>query len=121
MGVQRAVNNGELRFYAEDKEVLRIKEDLNDTEVTISLCGNLISETTYDFLDELLALVSVGIDIIVDFSDVKYISASYIKALLKVQLKLDKKNKGTLKLTGMPDAVFAEFEKTGASELLLIE
>ena len=60
-------------------------------------------------------------DIIIDFTEVKYIASSYIRALLKIQISIDKSGKGSIKLTKIPSQILADFDKMGITELLWIE
>lgn len=121
MVLQRKIDEDTITFFSDEKKIFWIKEVLTDDSVAVSVGGELISETTHEFLDEMLAFVSVGLDIVVDFSEVTYIASAYMKALLKVQMAIDKKGKGSFCLTEIPSNILCELNKTGISELLNIE
>ncbi|MDE6036467.1 MAG: STAS domain-containing protein, partial [Ruminococcus sp.] len=83
---------------------------------------DLISETIYEFSDEMMAFVSVGVDtIILDMQDVKYISYKYMRTLLEIQIAMENKGRKGIHLIKVSDAVRKEMDKTGISELLLVE
>lgn len=121
MKLNRTIEDDTITFFSENQKIFWIKEELNDTVVTIFVGGNLLSETTHEFQDEILALISMGLDIIIDFAEVKYIAASYMKALLKMQISIDQKEKGSIKLTNIPAQIRGDLDKTGITELLWIE
>lgn len=101
--------------------VLTIGEKSADQGIILSLNGQLRSELAHDIQDELVALATVGANIVVDFEKVTYISPTTQHIFLRVQQKMDTMGKGTLLLRKLPKEIFLEFEKTGASELLMIE
>lgn len=108
-------------IYEGDKKDFWIQETAREKCVEVSLGGRLKSAYVHEFSDELLALVSIGMNLILDLSAVTYISSSFMKALLAVQQTIDKKDAVELKLIQLPDHIYDEFEKTGFSELLDIE
>ena len=101
--------------------VLTVEEKSTDQGILLLLNGQLRSEVAHDIQDELIALATVGVNIVVDFGKVTYISPTTQHSFLRVQQKMDTMGKGTLLLRKLPIEIFREFEKTGASELLLIE
>lgn len=122
MELIREIEGDTSHFYMNEKEVFWLKEEIVDQGVIATIGGELLSEITNEFLDEMLALVSVGMNIVIDFEKVSYMSTSFMKALLKIQLTMDKKDKGQmLVLRKIPKEIMNEFEATGTSELLMIE
>lgn len=121
MNLQRKIDNDTITFFSDEKKLFWIKENLTDNNITVSIGGELLSQTTHEFLDEMLAFVSVGLDIVIDFSEVIYIASTYMKALLEIQIAIDKKKKGSLCLKKIPPKILSELDKTGISELLYIE
>lgn len=101
--------------------VLTLQEAETDGKIVITLSGNVRSDTVHDFLDELIALATVGADLVVDFEKVSYLCAAGQQALLTVQQKMDTFGKGTLTLRNLPEAIYEDFLSTGSAELLMIE
>lgn len=101
--------------------VLTVEEKSTDQGVLLLLNGQLRSEVAHEIQDELIALATVGVNVIMDFGKVSYISPTTQHIFLRVQQKMDTMGKGTLLLRKLPIEIYHEFEKTGASELLMIE
>lgn len=117
----RKVENDAILFCDGIIRILTIGEKETDEGILLELRGQLRSDVTHDFQDELIALTTVAANIIVDFREVTYIAPSVQHSLLTVQQKMDTLGKGTLLLRAMPDAIYQEFEKSGEAELLMIE
>jgi anti-anti-sigma factor len=120
MVLQQHVEEDTIFFTEGDQTILWMKENLKDDTVEISIGGALRSEATHAFSDELLALVSVGLNLVLDFAEVTYISVAYMKALLKIELAIEKKGQ-VMRLIHLSETVKKVFEETGAWDLLLIE
>lgn len=101
--------------------VLTMGEKAEENSVLITLDGQLRSDVAHDVQDELIALTTVGADVVVDFAKVTYISSTTQHIFLRAQQKMDSMGKGSLTLRNMPEAIYREFEKSGTSELLMIE
>lgn len=115
-------NGGESIIFSDGpKTVLTIGEKEQENGILMTLTGELRSEVAHDLQDELVALTTVGADVVVDMSGVTYISSAVQHVFLTVQQKMDTMSRGTLVLKGMSDAIYSEFDKTGTSELLMIE
>ena len=120
MSLHRIVEGDTLILKDGEQEVLSMGEAADGNAVTLTLRGMLRSDTLHDFQDELIALTTLGMDLIVDFEGVTYLSTACQQALLTVQQKMDNLKKGSLTLIKLPPNIYEEFEKTGASELLMI-
>ena len=110
-----------LRFVDGDRTVLTMQEEEIEGGFILKLSGELRSDVAHDVYDEMVALITVGMDIIVDFEGVTYITATTQDIFRRVQIKSDELGKGSLTLCHLPRKILAEFESTGASELLMIE
>ena len=117
----RKIDGGFIIFSDESKVVLSIEEKMQDKKILMSLAGELRSEVAHEIQDELVKLTTVGVSVTVDMSGVTYISPSVQQAFLNVQKKRDAMKKGALVLQGMSDEIYEEFDKTGTSDLLMIE
>ena len=118
------------RTYKEDswslnengKTILTVREAENDGEIIVGLTGSLRNDTEPYFQDELVALATVGADIIIDCQNLDYICSSCLNALLSVQQKMDSMQKGgSLTLRNVPEKIYSEMEKLNLHELLMIE
>ncbi len=103
------------------EEILSVHETMSEKEVTVTVSGSLRSDTEHYFYDELVALSTVGMDIILDCKDLRYIANACQIALLSVQQRMDQMGRGTLTLRNVPPNILADFEKTNLHELLMIE
>ena len=120
MSLVRKIEDDVITFFQDDEEILWLKETLKEDTVTIAIGGSLISETKNVFLDELLALVSVGMNLELDMKEVKHVSAGFMQVLIRVELEIEKINK-QMKIRHLTPEVETIFEKTGAMDLLLVE
>lgn len=110
-----------IRFVNGGQTVLTMQEEETDAGFILKLNGELRSDVAHDVYDEMIALLTVGANIIVDFRDVTYITATTQDIFRRVQIKSDELGKGSLTLCHLPPKILAEFESTGTSELLMIE
>ncbi len=101
--------------------VLTVKEPEDEKETVLSVSGSLRSDTVLYFKDELAALATMGADVVLDFSELKYISNACQQALLTTQQQMDSLNKGSLTLRNVPKEIYKEFERINLHELLMIE
>ena len=101
----------------EDSEILCwLKETVNQGCVLVELGGKLRGDTAYVFLDELNALVSVGMDLELDFEKTEYLSNAHIQAMRVVQRSVDKKGKSLVLKNLSTQAKFA-LDAVGAAVL----
>lgn len=119
--LDRKIEGNAIVFKNGSAPVLTIEESETENGVLMVLKGELRSDVAHELADELTALATVGINIVVDFAEVTYITSTILDVFLTVQQLMDSMNKGTLALRKLPDDIYREFEKTGTSELLMIE
>ena len=70
-----------------------LKETLSRDSVLVELGGKLRSDTAFVLLDELNALASVKMNIVLNMEKVTYLSNAHIQAMLVVQRSVDQKGK----------------------------
>lgn len=121
MAYTKKIEGDTISIFEGDKKDFWLQETAGEKHVEVYLGGQIKTAYVHEFSDEMLALVSIGMNIILDFSAVTYMSSYFMKALLSVQQTMDKKDTVELKLVKLPDKIYEEFEKTGFSELLDIE
>ena len=118
--MERKIVGDSILFCVDGKTVLTLKEYEKDGSVVLQPDGELRSDFVHDFQDELIAFVTVGVNVVVDMGKVSYLSSTAQNAFLTAQRKMDALKKGKLTLCNLTDAVYHEFESTGLSELLRI-
>ena len=121
MSLTRVMEGSSLILKKDNEIILSLTEQQEENTVTVLVDGSLKSETVHDFQDELMALILYGMDLVLDFSKVTYLSSAAAKVLLNVQMKADDLEKGSLKICHVPSAILDEMDSTGLSDLLWIE
>lgn len=121
MDLHRVVDKDTLRLLDGEKEIMSMEEAVDGNTVSICLHGTLRSDVVLDFQDELCALATLGMHVLLDFSHVTYLSAACQWALVTVQQKMDAMKQGSLRLKSIPAAIYTELEETGVTELLQIQ
>ena len=129
LGFERVIEDDLITYYRGEEKLFWLKETEEENGVRLVFSGEMLSETVHEFRDELMAFASVGVNMIIDFKEIKYMAVAYMQALLEVQVELDKAQKkdgsqsknAEMKLINVPQTLYDEMEKTGVTELLLIE
>ena len=114
--------NYTIHYSVDGEEVLLLEEAADQgTAVRLTPRGRLTNALTLAFRDELNALATMNVDIILDMSDLSYIGHMCVEALVDVQRKMDQYNKGSLTLTNVSSGILETFKSLGVSDLLEIE
>lgn len=121
MAIKRIVTDDTIQLVEGADCIASIAASLEDGEVLLKLAGSFRSDTEHELLDEMMALTTLGLHLTLDLSDVTYISAACLQVLLTIQQKMDDQEQGTLLLTNLSNTVAEALEKTGLSELLMID
>lgn len=121
MSLTRVYEEDSWSMIEDGKTLLTVKETEENGQILVKVSGMLRSEMEHVFKDELVALMTVGKDVLLDFENLQYISSACQDALLSVQQTADNINRGTLTLQKVPSKIYAEFQKTNLHELLMIE
>lgn len=121
MSLHRVIEDDNLRILDGENEVMVMQETVDGNTASIKLTGMLRSDIVLDVQDELCAFATLGMDLILDLSDVTYLSTACQRALVTVQQKLDRAKKGSLLLRNTPKRIYAELEETGMTALLQID
>lgn len=121
MGLTRIYSQDSWSLCEGGEAVVTIIETMEDNVVRVQVVGSLRSDTEHFFQDELIALSTVGKDIVVDCQGIQYMANACQIALLTVQQRMDSMNRGSLTLCNVPPSIYADFEKTNLHELLMIE
>ncbi len=122
MSLSRVMQGDTLLLFKGNDLILSLDETQQDENtILIKAKGIMNADTLHDFQDELTALTYLGLDLLIDFEDVNYLSSGCVQVLVDIQQKMDRQKKGNLALRKMPDALMRELESIGASELLDVE
>ena len=98
---------------------MQISQKKEAEKLTLIIEGR-VDTTTAPALEEAINKIDADTkDLVLDMSAVEYISSAGLRVLLAAQKMMSKV--GTLKLTGVCEAVMEVFEMTGFSDILTIE
>ena len=86
--------------------------------LTIKVSGRLDTVTSPQLDEELKASIDGVEKLVMDLSDLEYISSAGLRVLLSAQKTMSKQ--GEMEVTGVNDVVMEIFEVTGFSEILTI-
>lgn len=99
--------------------MLNIKSDFKDGSLTVSLDGEINTGSADKFNNAVENLDDVS-KLILDFTNVEYISSAGLRVLVKTQNIMDEKA-GTMIIIGVNESVNEVFEMTALTEILRIE
>lgn len=102
------------------KILLEISAKFDDGVMNMKIDGDLTSEVSHDFEDELFAILTVADKIDIDLENVGYISSLSLRALLSAQQIIDEKDGTRLRIINMKKEVYKTFKEQGFSELFII-
>jgi|GEM_PF-4146154 len=121
MGYLRQTGKDELIITDENgRDRLRIREKAEGRDMVFVLSGELKNEYSFEFEDELNAVLSVQPRIRIDMSSLSYIASDGLKAILDAQKTLRKEAGGNLILSGLSGQVLESFESSGFMPLFII-
>lgn len=98
---------------------MNIEKKLEDGALTIAVSGRLDTATAPQLDEELKASIDDVETLVMDLTDLEYISSAGLRVLLSAQKTMNKQ--GTMEVIGVNDAVMEIFEVTGFSEILTIK
>ncbi len=98
---------------------MEVMESKKDDVLIVKIVGRLDSNT-YEILEQKMNGFSGEKKIIIDFSELDYISSAGLRVIL-ISAKKAKKIGGTLRLCGMKDFIKEIFDIAGFSKILFID
>ncbi len=99
--------------------MLNITKDQKDTALTVSLEGRLDTTTAPELEGELKEGLAGVTDLIMDFTNLEYISSAGLRVLLSAQKTMNKQ--GSMVVKNPSEEVREIFDVTGFADILNIE
>ena len=98
---------------------MTIEKTLNEKTLTVKVSGRLDTTTAPDLEAELKSSLDGIEELVLDFSDLEYISSAGLRVLLSAQKIMNKQ--GSMVVTGVNSTIMEIFEVTGFSDILTIQ
>lgn len=98
---------------------MTIEKKLNGESATLVVVGRLDTQTAPELEKELQAVLPGLKDLSFDMTGLEYISSAGLRVILKAQKAMNEQ--GSMKLTGVNDAIMEVFDITGFLDILTIE
>lgn len=99
---------------------MNIRKAMENEQIVLNLNGRLDTTTAPDFQSTLLAEIKTGKDIILDFSELAYVSSAGLRSLLTGQ-KAVAAGGQVMTLRHVSEEIMEVFDMTGFSDILTIE
>jgi anti-anti-sigma factor len=91
-----------------------------ENAIVLSLSGRLDTTSAPDFQNDLMAKIETGLDVVLDFKELAYVSSAGLRVLLMGE-KAAKSKDITMKLQNVSADIMEVFEMTGFNDVLNIE
>ena len=98
---------------------MNIEKKAEDKKLTIGVSGRLDTMTAPELDEELKNSLFDVEELVLDFSQLEYISSAGLRVLLAAQKAMNKQ--GSMVVTDVNDTIMEIFEVTGFSEILTIK
>ena len=98
---------------------MEIKKDIEGTKMVLKVSGRMDTNTAPDVEAAIKESIDNVTELVIDFSDLDYISSAGLRVLLSAQKIMNEK--GTMVLTGVSEPIMEIFEVTGFSDILTIQ
>ncbi len=121
MSLTRSYDQDSWSLEENGNTVLTVRETEENGQIMVYLSGELRSDAALIFNDELVALMTIGKDVVLDCGELTYIAHACQDALLSTQQTADHIARGSLFNDPATTEIYAEFEKSNLHELLMIE
>lgn len=98
---------------------MKISQKRDAEKLTLALEGRLDTTTSPELETSLSGLLLGVSDLIIDMTDLEYISSAGLRVILKAQKIMSAQ--GSMTITGVNESVMEVFEITGFADILTIE
>lgn len=99
---------------------MNITETRTEESIQLKIEGRVDTTTSPQLQNAILQAFQKGSKLILDFTEVEYVSSAGLRALLIGQKTANSKG-GSMTLTNVPEAVMQVFQMSGFSGILTIE
>ena len=99
--------------------MLNIEKKQDGKDLTVALTGRLDTVTAPELESELAAALDDVENLVIDMTDLEYISSAGLRVLLTAQKTMNQK--GSMKLINVNETVMEIFDVTGFVDILTIE
>lgn len=99
---------------------MNIKKSTQGEQIVLGLNGRLDTTTAQDFQTALLGEIQTGKNIILDFTDLAYVSSAGLRSLLTGQKAVTRQHT-TMTLRHVSEEIMEVLDMTGFSDILTIE
>lgn len=99
---------------------MNIRKAMENEQIILTLNGRLDTTTAPDFQSTLLAEIKTGKNIILDFSELAYVSSAGLRSLLTGQKAVSAGGQA-MTLRHVSEEIMEVFDMTGFSDILTIE
>ena len=97
---------------------MTVDKKYQDEKLTVSISGRLDTTTSPELEAALKDSLDTVKELVMDLSDLEYISSAGLRVLLATQKVMNKQ--GEMKVCGVNDVIMEIFEVTGFSDILTI-
>lgn len=112
--MKRAVTENSLAMIDEKGNVVaELKEQKREDLWLVHLNGSVGNDCSYDIEDELFALVSLGYGLILDMSETTYVSDTFAKVLIRLQIRMENSDYESMPIQNMPSTVYQALKERG--------
>ena len=98
---------------------MTINKQMDGDKMKVAVAGRLDTTTAPELDEELKSSIGGIKELVIDFSELEYISSAGLRVLLSAQKVMN--TQGSMKVTGANEVVLEVFEVTGFSDILTIE
>ena len=98
---------------------MTINKNTEGSKLTLALSGRLDTTTAPELEEFVQSSLAGVIDLVLDLSNLEYISSAGLRVLLSAQKIMNKQ--GSMVVTGANEIVMEVFEVTGFDEILTLE
>lgn len=120
----REVKEQTLAFKKDDgSPILVVRQEMQEEKDTcvVFLDGEITNEVVSGISDELYALMSVDIGVILDFKNVSFLSLGFMEALIKLEHRAEDGRFDSMPIQNVSKSLYDELRKAGFSNSLDIE
>ena len=120
----KEVTDQSLAFKKDDgSAILTVQQKLNTDENTciVFLDGEITNEVFSGLADELYALMSIGLGVILDMKNVSFLSQGFMEALIQLEHRAEHGEFETMPIQNVSKALYDKIREAGFANSLDIE